>query len=136
MISDVLCFVDELLMKVINKAKHERITFGNDPISAIEYPSSISSKHGPSLLQSRSPKFGIYGKRSIRRQESTRQFTAFCTSSLIFISISGVNFVSAKAVGHMTPSSRFAWSLNPSVAYRALNFCALWKKQITFPSFA
>src|SRR5688500_8484353 len=29
----------------------------------------------------------------------------------------------------MAPSSRFAVSLKPSVAYLALNFCALWKKQ-------
>ena len=29
----------------------------------------------------------------------------------------------------MAPSSRFALSLNPNVAYLVLNFCALWKKQ-------
>ena len=29
----------------------------------------------------------------------------------------------------MVPSSRFALSLKPSVAYLVLNFCALWKKQ-------
>ena len=49
---------------------------------------------------------------------------------------SAVNSVSAKAVGHMSPSSRFAWSLKPSVAYLDLNFCALWKKQTTLPSLA
>src|SRR5206468_7007666 len=43
---------------------------------------------------------------------------------------------SAKAVGHMAPSSRFAASLKPSVAYLVLNFCALWKKQTTLPSLA
>src|SRR5262249_34413667 len=32
------------------------------------------------------------------------------------------------------PSSRFALSLNPKVAYLVLNFCALWKKQRTLPS--
>ena len=32
---------------------------------------------------------------------------------------------SANSVGHMAPSSRFALSLKPSVAYRVLNFCAL-----------
>jgi hypothetical protein len=32
------------------------------------------------------------------------------------------------------PSSRFAVSLKPSVAYLVLNFCALWKKQTTLPS--
>jgi len=36
----------------------------------------------------------------------------------------------------MVPSSRFALSLKPSVAYRVWNFCALWKKQTTFPSLA
>src|ERR1700733_12931943 len=36
----------------------------------------------------------------------------------------------------MLSSSRFALSLKPSVAYRVLNFCALWKKQTTLPSLA
>src|SRR2546422_6241577 len=36
----------------------------------------------------------------------------------------------------MAPSSRFALSLKPSVAYLDLNFCALWKKQTTLPSLA
>src|SRR5919201_5986096 len=36
----------------------------------------------------------------------------------------------------MLPSSRFAVSLNPNVAYLALNLSALWKKQTTLPSLA
>src|SRR5262245_2758467 len=36
----------------------------------------------------------------------------------------------------MSPSSRFALSLKPNVAYLVLNFCALWKKQTTLPSLA
>ena len=36
----------------------------------------------------------------------------------------------------MAPSSRFALSLNPSVAYLVLNFCEPWKKQTTLPSLA
>ena len=36
----------------------------------------------------------------------------------------------------MAPSSRFALSLKPNVAYLDLNFCALWKKQTTLPSLA
>ena len=36
----------------------------------------------------------------------------------------------------MAPSSRFAVSLKPKVAYLDLNFCALWKKQTTSPSLA
>ena len=55
------------------------------------------------------------------------QLTAFFTSSPILALSSAVNVVSAKAVGHMVPSSRFASSLKPSVAYLELNFCAAWK---------
>src|SRR6266511_3060901 len=47
-----------------------------------------------------------------------------------------VNSVSAKEVGHMAPSSRFAASWKPNVEYLELNFCALWKKQTTLPSLA
>ena len=36
----------------------------------------------------------------------------------------------------MAPSSRFAWSLNPKVAYLDLNLSALWKKQTTLSPFA
>jgi hypothetical protein len=39
-------------------------------------------------------------------------------------------------LGHLLSSSRFAWSLKPSVAYLVLNFCEGWKKQITLPSLA
>src|SRR3989475_7611457 len=62
------------------------------------------------------------------------QLTAFFTSAPILASTSAVNSVKAKAVGHMAPSSRFASSLKPNVAYLVLNFCALWKKQTTLPS--
>src|SRR5205807_7411428 len=64
------------------------------------------------------------------------QLTAFFTSALILASAAAVNSFSAKATGHMAPSSRFAVSLKPSVAYLVLNFCALWKKQTTLPSLA
>src|SRR4030067_1303060 len=64
------------------------------------------------------------------------QRTAFFTSALILASSAAVNSFSAKEVGHMAPSSRFASSLNPNVAYLALNLCALWKKQTTLPSLA
>ena len=43
---------------------------------------------------------------------------------------------SAKEVGHMSPSSRFAVSSKPSVAYRASNLSAAWKKQTILPSLA
>jgi hypothetical protein len=68
--------------------------------------------------------------------ERRPQLTALFTSAPILASSAALNSVSAKAVGHMAPSSRCAASLKPSVAYRVLNFCALWKKQTTSPSLA
>src|SRR2546425_384226 len=62
------------------------------------------------------------------------QLTAFFTSVTILASSAAVNAFSAKAVGHMAPSSRFALSLKPNVAYLVLNFWAVWKKQTTLPS--
>jgi hypothetical protein len=64
------------------------------------------------------------------------QLTAFFTSAAILASSAAVNFISAKEVGHMAPSSRFATSLKPNVAYLELNFFAGWKKQRTLPSLA
>jgi len=55
----------------------------------------------------------------------TLQLTAFFTSAPILPRWRRFNSVSANEVGHMTPSSRFALSLEPNVAYRVLNFCAL-----------
>ena len=45
-----------------------------------------------------------------------------------------VSSLSAKEVGHMAPSSRFALSLKPKVAYLDLNFAAHWMKQTTLLS--
>ena len=56
------------------------------------------------------------------------------TSATIFFSTAGVHSVSAYDVGHIGPSSRFAASSNPSVAYRDLNFPASLKKTTTLPS--
>src|SRR3954454_24877480 len=64
------------------------------------------------------------------------QPTAFFTSSMILASSAAVNSLSAKATGHMAPSSRFAACWKPNVAYRVLNLAALWKKQTTLPSLA
>ena len=61
------------------------------------------------------------------------QLTAFFTSAMILASSAAVSSFSAKATGHMAPSSSFAPSLKPNVAYLVLNFCALWKKQMTLP---
>ena len=72
-------------------------------------------------------------QRGIGRSKAP-QLTAFFTSPLILASSVAVNSFSAKATGHRAPSSRFAASLKPSVAYRVLNFCAGWKKQTTLPS--
>src|SRR5262249_49997122 len=66
----------------------------------------------------------------------TSQLAAFFTSATILASSVAVSSFSAKAIGHMAPSSRFAWSLKPNVAYLDLNFSALWKKQTTLPSLA
>src|SRR5437870_13334699 len=68
--------------------------------------------------------------------ELSPQLTAFFTSAPILASSVAVNSFSAKAVGHMAPSSRYAVSLKPNVAYLVLNFCALWKKQTILPSLA
>ena len=64
------------------------------------------------------------------------QLTAFFTSAAILASSAAVNSVSAKAVGHMAPSSRFAATSKPKVAYRDLNLAAAWKKQTILPSLA
>src|SRR5574341_374635 len=66
--------------------------------------------------------------------EISLQLTAFFTSAAIFASSAAVNFFSAKEVGHMLPSSRFASSLKPNVAYLYLNLSAAVKKQTTSPS--
>jgi len=52
------------------------------------------------------------------------QLTALFTSAPILASSAAVNSVRAKAVGRMAPSSRFASSLKPNVAYLVLNFWA------------
>src|SRR5881409_108715 len=64
------------------------------------------------------------------------QLTAFFTSAPILASAAAVSSFRAKATGHTVPSSRFALSLKPNVAYLALNLCALWKKQTTLSSLA
>jgi hypothetical protein len=56
--------------------------------------------------------------------ELSPQLTAFFTSAPILASSAAVNSVSAKEVGHMAPSSRFAVALKPNVAYLSLNFDA------------
>ena len=58
---------------------------------------------------------------------SRAQLAALFTSAPIFASSAAASSFSANEVGHMAPSSSFAASLKPSVAYRASNFSALWK---------
>jgi hypothetical protein len=48
-------------------------------------------------------------------RELGSQLIAFFTSAPIFFSSAAVNSFSAKAVGHMAPSSRFASSVKPNV---------------------
>src|SRR5262249_45801097 len=64
------------------------------------------------------------------------QLTAFFTSAPILTASAAVNAFSAKATGHTVPSSRFALSLKPNVAYLVLNLWELWKKHTTLPSLA
>ena len=70
------------------------------------------------------------------RGSARPQLTAFFTSAPSFFSSAADNSFSANATGHRAPLSSFAASLKPNVAYRALNLSALWKKQMTLPSFA
>jgi hypothetical protein len=72
----------------------------------------------------------------VQRLALVPQLTAFFTNAAILASSAAVNSVSAKAVGHMAPSSRFAASWKPNVEYLELYFCPLWKKQTTLPSLA
>src|SRR5215203_1254338 len=74
------------------------------------------------------------GDRAGSGAQEPAQLTALFTSAPIFASSVAPNSFSAKEVGHMAPSSRFAWSLKLNVAYLELNFSALWKKQTTLPS--
>src|SRR2546422_3712457 len=60
--------------------------------------------------------------------------TGVQTCALPISSAAAVSSFRAKATGHTVPSSRFALSLKPNVAYLALNLCALWKKQTTLSS--
>ncbi len=64
------------------------------------------------------------------------QATALFTRVAILASSAGVRSFSAKSVGHMWPSSRFASSLKPSVVYRVLNFSAGRKKQTIWSALA
>src|SRR3989454_3457795 len=89
---------------------------------------------GDDLPDRRSP--GPRRPRAGASAEISPQLTAFITSAPILASSVAVNSFSAKATGHIAPSSRFALSLKPNVAYLVLNFCALWKKQTTLPSLA
>jgi hypothetical protein len=70
------------------------------------------------------------------RRDARPQLVAVLTSLPIIFSTAGVNLFRAKEVGQMSPSSRFAACWKPKVAYLALNFCPLWKKQTTLPSLA
>src|SRR6266540_657402 len=107
---------------------------------------SLSSRRSSGELSCSPRKTGALGvavgnvqRRRLRvrpRGHAGPQLTAFFTSALILASSAAVNSFSAKEVGHMAPSSRFASSSKPNVAYLDLNLCALLKKQTTLPSLA
>src|SRR5215211_6571632 len=106
-------------------------------------PAGARVRHGHAeLVEPDRPKGGLRAAaaelvsfRDEQGRELSPQLTAFFTSATIRFSSAGVSSLSAKEVGHMLPSSRFAASWKPNVEYLELNFCALWKKQTTFPSF-
>jgi hypothetical protein len=64
----------------------------------------------------------LCGSESKNARDAMRQLAAFFTSAAILASTAVVNSVKAKAVGHMAPSSSFAVSWKPNVAYLDLNF--------------
>lgn len=64
----------------------------------------------------RGPNIPGTGRRIAVRGASLPQLTAFFTNATILASSAAVNAFSAKAVGHMLPSSRCAVSLKPKVA--------------------
>src|ERR1700686_2961030 len=68
-------------------------------------------------------------RRELGPRELSPQLTAFFTSAPILALVGGGQLLQREGVGHMLPSSRLALSLKPTVAYLALNVCALWKKQ-------
>jgi hypothetical protein len=75
----------------------------------------------PGRIQSPSVEQGPRARSRLTGQEGRAQLTARFTRAAIRSSSAEVSSVSAKSVGHMVPSSRFALLLNPSVAYRVLN---------------
>src|SRR5436309_9245600 len=81
-------------------------------------------------------KRGACRRHQVRVRRSPASAHRFLHERADLASSAAVNPFRAKAVGHRAPSSRFALSLKPSVAYLVLNFCALWKKQTTLPSLA
>jgi hypothetical protein len=104
-------------------------------LSAWLYPLVFSTTY-PKQKNSAAPCSQVPGLPDGMCSTARPQLTAFFTSSPILASSAAVNSFSAKATGHRAPSSRFALSLKPNVAYRVLNLCAGWKKQTTLPSLA
>jgi hypothetical protein len=114
------------------------LTFANAPIAALVVIAGMAcgADVPPSATRGRlGPQRRLTGMSTPARRERG-QLTACFTSAAILASSAAVSSVSAKAVGHIVPSSRVAPSLKPSVAYLVLNFAALWKKQRTLPSLA
>src|SRR5688572_10537170 len=93
----------------------------------------------PMLMLSPSVTWGRLRGRSDRAGRGAQELaqpTALFASVPILASSAAVNSFSAKEVGHMAPSSRFAASVKLNVAYLVLNFSALWKWQTTLPTLA
>src|SRR5205085_6347990 len=114
-----------------------KIAVGCDPAKAeLRSAPSCSQLPTQSKKNSAAPCYQVPGLPDGMCSTARHQLTAFFTSSPILASSAAVNSFSAKATGHRAPSSRFALSLKPNVAYLVLNLCAGWKKQTTLPSLA
>ena len=111
-----------------------RATTSRQPTPATSRGPAVHATPAPARHTPRGPREATNHR--IRGSVDTAQRTACFTSAAILASSAAVNAVSAKATGHMAPSSRFAATSKPKVAYRDLNLSAAWKKQTTLPSLA
>lgn len=70
------------------------------------------------ILGSSSQRVWRFARWRLNRSHPTARFT----SAQIRASSAAVSSLRANSVGHISPSSRLAWSLKPTVAYLVLNF--------------
>ena len=113
-------------MKWACQCDQRRRTGSSSPAAAIRSPNTSIPDASRAGTATKSRGIPLPMPNGLRLSgEFSPQLTAFFTSARILASSVAVNVFSAKGVCHMAPSSRFAWSLKPSVAYLDLNFSAL-----------